>query len=54
MSLRIAINKEKRCTHTELTLPDGQVAVKVNGLFVEAPHLFTNVENQFANLLPEA
>ncbi|MCL4871118.1 MAG: PaaI family thioesterase [Anaerolineae bacterium] len=44
----------KLYTRAELTLPDGQVAVKANGLFVEAPHLFTSGENQFANLLPDA
>ena len=41
-------------TRAELLLPDGQVAVKANGIFVEAPHLFTNVENHFTNLLPDA
>lgn len=41
-------------TRAEIILPDGQVAVKANGIFVEAPHLFTNVVNEFASLLPDA
>jgi hypothetical protein len=32
----------KVTAHSELRLPDGEVAVAGKGLFVEAPHLFTD------------
>ncbi|MBP7999866.1 MAG: PaaI family thioesterase [Chloroflexi bacterium] len=44
----------KLYTRAELALPDGHIAVKATGLFVEAPQLFTAVANQFIGLLPDA
>ena len=52
----LVVDKSGRKVYTraEIALPDGQVAVKATGLFVEAPYLFTSVQNDFTGLLPDA
>lgn len=54
MALVVDKSGRKVYTRAEIVLPDGQVAVKSTGLFVEAPQLFTAMANEFTGLLPDA